>query len=203
MTTDLLKQEHHLEIINAITSGRLPVFSDAQGEYLPLGQKLYLTDEFKQGLKYTPTTEKEYVSTQIRTGQIPVMERGGKEYLLQGEKTVPFDRAKYGLHEGEYQVLNEEQVRYQQLLQQLHQTQAELRSMQGEQHGQQNRIIAPPSAAHRIIPSGEVTPSIRSELGQYPIGTPSLGTNIGTVPEQRSAGGIILPPSIVPPKYSH
>ena len=75
ITTDALKPEHRTEIKDAITSGRLPVFSDAQGEYLPLGQKLYLTDEFKQGLLYTPTTEKDYVSTQIRTGQIPIVEK--------------------------------------------------------------------------------------------------------------------------------
>ncbi len=112
---------------------------------------------------------------------------------------VPFERAKYGLQEGEYRVLDEEQMRYQQLMQQLHQTQAELQSMQGGSRGPQSRIIAPPGAGQRIVPPSGI-PNSNSNERQYPVGT-SIGPNLGSAPEQRSAGGIILPPSIVSPNY--
>jgi hypothetical protein len=144
-TVNDLPAEQIPRIREGISSGNIPILRDDHGEYLGAqGRKYYLDDAFKEGLEYTSRTEEEVLAEMIRNGIIPVIKRDNQEFLPQQNGLLaPFRPEQYGLAQGDYHPLSEQEYRQLQRDNLIRQRQEELDQMLQQREAEQNLPLAP------------------------------------------------------------
>ena len=94
-------------IKEAVSTGKVPVISDGQGDYVPLdGKKYYLDDSFKD-LDYQARTKEKYIGDEIKAGRMLVIDKDGQEYAVdRSGMAMPIKNpSEFGLDPGSYAVL--------------------------------------------------------------------------------------------------
>ena len=115
-TTNDIPAELIPEIRDKINSGEQNVISVDDGEYIvgPNNKACYLTEDFAEGLNYTPKTQNEDLGDKVKARKYDVVRTNdGEEVImvnpLEGRGILIDNLEEFGLQRGDYQPLSEAQ----------------------------------------------------------------------------------------------